>query len=134
MYLLDTNCWIAFLNPGESPVVARMREQEETDLYLCSVVQAELLFGAYHSSRVKDNLRLLQTIFGMYPTLPFDDAAADHYGQIRAHLEQTGKLVGANDMLIAAIGRSKGLIVVTNNVSEFSYVPGLRIEDWNTGG
>jgi tRNA(fMet)-specific endonuclease VapC len=37
-------------------------------------------------------------------------------------------------MLIGAHARSEGLIVVTNNVREFSRMPGLRTENWVEAG
>ncbi len=62
--------------------------------------------------------------------MPFDDSAADAYGSIRADLELRGQLIGSNDMLIAAHALSLGATLITNNVSEFERVTGLRIENW----
>jgi tRNA(fMet)-specific endonuclease VapC len=134
MYLLDTNAWIAYLNPGQSPVVSRMRTHQASELFLCSVVRAELFYGAYKSPQSNSNLRLLKTVCGMFPTLPFDDRAAEHYGQIRAAMERTGNLVGPNDMLIASIARANSMTVVTHDVEEFSMISGLPIEDWELSG
>ena len=41
-----------------------------------------------------------------------------------------GTLIGPNDLLIASIAFANGLILVTNNTSEFSRVPGLKLGDW----
>ncbi len=65
-----------------------------------------------------------------FTSLPFDDAAAEHYGRIRADLTGRGLLIGGNDMLIAAIALANGCTLVTHNTSEFSQVAGLAIEDW----
>jgi tRNA(fMet)-specific endonuclease VapC len=65
-----------------------------------------------------------------FPSLPFDDLAADHYAQIRADLERRGQPIGPNDMLVAAIAVANRLTIVTNNIREFSRVPGLPCEDW----
>jgi tRNA(fMet)-specific endonuclease VapC len=53
-----------------------------------------------------------------------------HFGQLRAELASTGRLIGPYDMMIAGHARSLGLILVTNNVREFERVPGLRVENW----
>jgi len=65
-----------------------------------------------------------------YTTLPFDDAAAQVFGRIRATLETAGTPIGPYDLQIAEIALVNGLIVITHNVREFGRVPGLRIEDW----
>ena len=63
-------------------------------------------------------------------SLPFDDDAAEAYGQIRAKLEKIGKPIGPNDFLIAAIAVANDVRLVTHNTGEFSRVQGLRIVDW----
>ena len=62
--------------------------------------------------------------------LPFDAQAAAHAGDIRAALELQGRTIGAYDVLIAGHARSRGLVVVTGNRTEFDRVEGLRCEDW----
>lgn len=62
--------------------------------------------------------------------LSYTDKASARYGDIRANLEKGGKILGANDLLIAAHARSDGLILVINNVKEFDRVEGLRLENW----
>jgi len=63
-------------------------------------------------------------------SLPFDDRAAEFYGQIRARLTAQGLPIGPNDLMIASIVLSNQLILVTHNIREFSRVDGLQIEDW----
>jgi tRNA(fMet)-specific endonuclease VapC len=62
--------------------------------------------------------------------LPFDVLAAEHAAEIRAALERIGQKIGPHDPLIAGHARSRGLIVVTGNIREFSRVDGLRCENW----
>ena len=62
--------------------------------------------------------------------LDFDDNAARHAADIRANLSRKGQLIGSNDMLIAGHARSLGLMLVTNDLSDFKRVDGLRCEDW----
>ncbi len=56
--------------------------------------------------------------------------AARIYGTIRNILEKEGKLIGPNDMLIAAHALSTDSILVTNNIKEFKRVPKLKLENW----
>jgi tRNA(fMet)-specific endonuclease VapC len=130
IYLPDTNAWIAYINPGDSPVKSQFRARPPADIAFCAVVKAELLYGAYRSTRQEDNLRLLATLFQLFKSLPFDDAAADAYGRIRADLTARGTPIGPNDLMIAAIALAHHLILVTHNVREFGRVEGLHLEDW----
>jgi tRNA(fMet)-specific endonuclease VapC len=130
MYLLDTNACIRVLNNTSARLVKRLRRYEPWQIYLCSVVKAELLYGARRSSRVTENLETLEKFFAPFPSLPFDDPCAEHYGKIRAVLAQAGTPIGPNDTLIAATARAHELILVTHNVEELSRVPDLQIEDW----
>jgi tRNA(fMet)-specific endonuclease VapC len=52
------------------------------------------------------------------------------YSLIRADLAAKGTPIGPNDLMIASIALAHDLTLVTHNTSEFSRVPGLRIEDW----
>lgn len=130
MYLLDTNACIRILNNSSKDLVERLRWHDSSEIRLCSVVKAELLHGAQKSSRVAENLELLKHFFTPFQSIPFDDASAEHYGQIRRDLERAGTPIGPNDFLIAATARAHGLVLITHNVREFSRVSGLQVEDW----
>jgi tRNA(fMet)-specific endonuclease VapC len=131
MHLLDTNACIALLN-GTSPALAGwLQRRVPSDVCLCSVVKAELLFGAHNSERANENLRLLDRFFAPFRSLPFDDAAAGHYGAIRKDLQSRGLPIGANDLMIAAIATSNEVTLLTANVREFSRIIGLRLESWD---
>jgi len=130
MYLLDTNACIQILNDTSPPLVQRLAGHAPSEIRLCSIVKAELLYGARHSQRVAENLKLLAHFFAPFVSLPFNDRCAEHYGQIRAELAQSGMLIGPNDLLIAAIARAYDMTLVTHNVEEFNQVNGLRLEDW----
>ncbi len=72
----------------------------------------------------------LQDAFGHWVRLSFDDAGAERYGEIRAHLQRGGNLIGGNDLLIAATALAYDLTLITHNTTEFTRVPGLSVEDW----
>jgi tRNA(fMet)-specific endonuclease VapC len=130
MYLLDTNACIRILNDTSPSLVQRLASHTPSEIRLCSIVKAELLYGARHSQRVTENLKLLTRFFAPFVSLPFNDRCAEHYGQIRAEMVQAGTLIGPNDLLIAAIARAYDLTLVTHNLEEFGRVRDLRLEDW----
>ncbi|WP_024336483.1 type II toxin-antitoxin system tRNA(fMet)-specific endonuclease VapC [Desulfotignum balticum] len=132
MYLLDTNVCIHFLN-GTSPSVEKhFRTLSPSQIAICSIVKAELLFGARNSLRMDANLQRLKLFFAPLQSLPFDDLCVDEYGLIRSDLTARGRLIGPNDMLIAAVARAHNAVLITHNTREFSRITGLQLDDWET--
>jgi tRNA(fMet)-specific endonuclease VapC len=130
MFLLDTNACIRLLNGTSPPLEDRLRRVDPSEVCLCSVVKAELVYGARRSSRVAENLDLLRRFFLPFMSVAFDDPCADHCGRVRAELAAQGTPIGPNDLLIAATALAHDLTLVTHNIREFSRVTGLRVEDW----
>jgi len=130
MYLLDTNACIQFLRDPDSAVSHRLSAVSEGEVALCTVVKAELYYGARRSADPDRSIQVLEAFFGSLVSLPFDDLAAEIYGRIRAYLAQEGQLIGPNDLLIASTALAHGATLVTHNTREFARVPDLRLEDW----
>ena len=128
--LLDTNICVAFLNGTDPSVNERLLAGRPTDYCLCSVVKAELIYGARASARIDSNLTKLDAFFAPFDSPAFDDGAAVHYGALRALLRAQGNPIGANDMMIAAIAMSRDLTLVTRNDTEFRRIAGLRVVTW----
>ncbi len=128
--LPDTNAWIRFLNPGENLLKEKLLSADPAIIRLCSIVKAELYYGAVNSSRSAENLNLLEALFARFTSLPFDDAAARKYGEVRFLLSRQGKLIGPNDLLIASIAVVHKATVITHNTREFKRVDDLKVEDW----
>jgi len=129
--MLDTNSCVDHLRRGHaSNITARLAAASAGSVVLCSVVVAELLYGAHRSARQQQTLGQVHVFCRQFQSLPFDDFAADEYGRIRAYLAGSGTMIGPNDLLIASIALANGLILVTHNTSEFGRVPGLKLEDW----
>jgi tRNA(fMet)-specific endonuclease VapC len=132
IYLLDTNAWIAFLRQNNPQLAKRLHQAVPADIALCSVVLAELFYGAHHgpASHLAANLALISRLQTQFQSLPFDNRAAAVYGELRADLARQGKPIGPNDLMIAAITRVHGLTLVTHNTAEFGRIAGLKLEDW----
>lgn len=128
-YLLDTNLCIRVLR--DRPPQVRERFNLEADgLCISTIVLTELLHGAAKSARPAHNRNEVERFAARLEVLAFDAAGADHAAEIRANLEARGEMIGGYDLLIAGHARSRGLTVVTGNLSEFRRVEGLRCEDW----
>ena len=132
-HLLDANAWIDWLRRGQaSGVHPRLMAVPPGTVFLCSVVLGELIYGAVHGDpkQLAKNMASIAKVRKQAISLPYDDAAAEHYGRVRDHLARLGMPIGPNDLMIASIALARHLTVVTHNTSEFSRVPGLLIEDW----
>ena len=132
MYLLDTNVCIHVLNERHPGLLKHFLACSPAAIALCSVVKAELLYGARRSQRIEANLKCLERFFAPLVSLPFDDLCAEEYGRIRADLSGQGTPIGPNDLMIAATARAQDATLVTHNTHEFARIKGLRLVDWET--
>ncbi len=130
MRILDTSVCIGWLSGKDLSVKRQLATLKRDEIALCSVVKAELLYGARASKRVRENLERLEALFALFPSLPFDDEASAQYGVLRAQLKRAGTPIGGNDMLIASIALASDATLVTRKEKEFRMVPGLRVEVW----
>ena len=127
-YLLDANAVIALLNDTISPIARRIRRHAPRDIGLSAVVIHELFYGAFKSQRVEKNVARVDGL--RFPVLEFDREDARQAGEIRAHLASKGTPIGPYDVLIAGQAKARKLTLVTHNTTEFTRVPGLKVEDW----
>jgi tRNA(fMet)-specific endonuclease VapC len=130
-YMLDTNICSAIIKRRDESILHKF-DVEAGRMCVSTIALSELLFGAEKkgSPALEAAVRDLAACIGV---VAFDEAAAMHYGQLRAELERLGAALGANDLFIAAHARSMGLILVTDNAA-FERAPGLRVENWLRGG
>ena len=126
-YMLDTNICAAVIKRRDENVLRRF-DAEAGRMCLSAITLSEMLFGAEKkgSPALNAAVRDLAACIGV---VAYDEAAASHYGQLRAELERLSATLGANDLFIAAHARSLGLILVTDDAA-FDRAPGLRVENW----
>lgn len=132
-FLLDTDICIYAINERPAPVLQALRKHESEGLGISSVTAAELYYGVARTGSQR-NLRALRQFLAPLDVAPFDHAAAEACGVIRAWLAAQGTPIGPYDTQIAGHAQSLGVTLVTNKVREFSRVPGLRIETWAEAG
>ena len=128
-YLLDTNIAIYVIKRRPVEVLGLFNENAGR-MAISAITLAELIHGAEKSTRVAQNLAVVDDFASRLEVLPYTSRASQHYGAIRAVLERAGRPIGVNDLHIAAHARSEGLTLVTNDLAEFERVPGLLTENW----
>jgi len=129
-YLLDTNVWSALIRRSSAALVKRFEALERNRLALSPIVLGELQVGYYKGDRTPKRLAVIDAIRTSSELLTINIRVADTYAQLRAMLEQAGTPIGPNDTWIAAEALHHQLVLVTDNVREFSRVPGLAVENW----
>lgn len=132
-YMLDTNIASYLLRGGYPHLEQRLRRESVDAVCISAITRAELRYGV--ARLLPAAIRLEREVDRFLPgitTLPWDEAAADAYGLVRATLERAGTPIGALDTQIAAHALIANLTLITHNVGEFHRVAGLRMEDWTT--
>jgi tRNA(fMet)-specific endonuclease VapC len=129
-WVLDTNIVVSCLR-GKSPAaMQRLHAVPAREVFITSPVLAELLLGAAKSAKPVENRQAVQSFVAPFAVLWPTLETGERYVSIRADLESKGAVISEADFWIAAAALAQGATPVTNNVDEFSRVPGLAVEDW----
>jgi len=132
MYLFDTDTLSNLLAKHPSArLLERLREIPAAMQFTSSITVGEIYYGLYKSNRPDYyRERLEQLVWPHVQIVPFDREAAEVYGELRAELERKGERLSDPDLMIAAIGLSRSLVVVTGNIKHFGRIEKLNVENW----
>jgi tRNA(fMet)-specific endonuclease VapC len=130
MIFLDTNTCIYYLKGLYISVLEEFKKHKPSEIKIPAMVKAELLLGVEKSMQRAKNHEKYCQFLEPFEIVAFDDAASVHYARIRAGLEKEGKIIGPNDLIIAATVVSRKGTLVSHNTKEFQNVPGLLLADW----
>ena len=129
-YYLDSNICIFYLRGRNIELRNKVDSFDKALIKIPAVVKGELLTGAMKSARRDKNINEVLAFLGQFEIVPFDDASAWTYGEIKSALELKGQPIGYNDTIIAATVLAHNGILITNNTSEFRRVESLECIDW----
>ena len=129
-YLLGTDTFIYIRDHRPPRVLERFSTQQPGTIGISVITYGELIRGAERSAHKKMNYEKLNHFIELIPVQPMPVDGGIHYGEIRTALENVGKVIGNNDLWIAAHARAIGVILITNNTKEFSRVDDLALENW----
>lgn len=129
-YFLDTNICVYALHRRMPSVIARIKEANQGELVISTLVAAELAGGVMNSQRVEPNRRALEMFLAEMVVLPWGNSAIWFYAQHAARLRKAGKTIGTIDLLLGCQAVSEDAVLVTNNTREFERIDGLKLENW----
>lgn len=127
-YMLDTNT-VSHLLKEHPAVTRRVVAAPMASLCVSAMTEGELLFGLAKRPDAKRLHAAVRELLRRVDALPWNSAAAECYGRLRASMERQGKSLGPLDLLIAAHALSVGAILVSNDRA-FGQVTELPVEDW----
>jgi len=138
LIVLDTNVVSELMRPNPEPaVLVWLDAQRPGDLWLSSVVAAELMFGVARLPEGSRKQQLAQAVSAMLEQdfagriLPFDLAAAVAYATLVAERERAGASIAMADAQIAAICRVSGAALATRNQKHFAGMGLTLINPWD---
>ena len=130
-HVLDTDTIIYFLK-GDRDIVSRVLSVPPESLYTTIINYAELMFGAYNSLKLKENLSKVKGFLSKIKILGFDEASGETFGKLKATLRKKGLSIADLDLMIASICILNDGTLITNNIRDFGKIKELRIENWKT--
>ena len=129
-YILDTNI-ISYLMRGTYPLLAqKVLTVHPSEMAISSVTLFEMQYGAEKRHWGDALRRRMWEFLSPFTIIPFDARDAITAGNIRACLSDRGQPIGQYDLMIAAQGVARNMIVVTHNTGEFIRIPLIQLEDW----
>lgn len=129
-YLLDTNICIYIAKTKPANVLQRFLTMDIGDVAMSIVTHGELAYGTKKSQHPQKAKCALEELADLIPPLPLTLTVSEYYADIRASLEKRGQLIGSNDLWIAAHALALNVVLVSNNLKEFSRISQLKTENW----
>ena len=128
-YVIDSDILIYFLK-GKKEVVEKLSTIPVDNLYITRINFTELMYGAYNSARVEQNLKIIEPFLESFQVLEFDKISSVIFAKEKAKLKKQGNIIADMDLMIASITMGKSFTLLTNNTKHFQRIQDLKIEKW----
>jgi predicted nucleic acid-binding protein len=128
-YIIDTDILIYFFK-NDQKIVEKFSQISPKNITTTIINYTELLFGAYNSLKVEENLNKFQSFLRTIKILDFNKSAAEKFAQLKTRLKQEGNLIADMDLMIASICICNKSVLITNNTKHFSRIEELTFENW----
>lgn len=129
-YIVDSDILIYFLK-GKKEVIEKVIHIPQESLYITRINYTELLYGAYNSARVEENLKTIIAFLANFKILEFDKDASEIFAKTKASLKSQGNIIADMDLMIASIALNHQFILVSNNTKHFQRIEKLDLENWS---
>jgi tRNA(fMet)-specific endonuclease VapC len=126
-YLIDSDILIYFLK-GKQEVVERLSQIPIDDLYISRINYTELIYGAYNSSKINQNLKVIEPFLDSFKVLEFTKTSSLVFAKEKARLKKNGNIIADMDLMIASIAIENDCTLISNNIKHFDRVRNLELE------
>ena len=126
-YLIDSDILIYFLK-GKQEVVERLSQIPIDDLYISRINYTELIYGAYNSSKINQNLKVIEPFLDSFKVLEFTKTSSLIFAKEKARLKKSANIIVDMDLMIASIAIENDCTLISNNIKRFDRVQNLELE------
>ena len=126
-YLIDSDILIYFLK-GKQEVVQRLSQIPINALYISRINYTELIYGAYNSTKINQNLKVIEPFLESFEILEFTKTSSLIFAKEKARLKKSGNIIADMDLMIASIAIENDCTLISNNIKHFDRVQNLKLE------
>ena len=126
-YLIDSDILIYFLK-GKQEVVEKLSQIPIDDLYISRINYTELIYGAYNSAKINQNLKVIEPFLESFTVLEFTKVSSLIFAKEKARLKKNGNIIADMDLMIASIAIENDCMLISNNIKHFERIQNLELE------
>ncbi len=126
-YLIDSDILIYFLK-GKQEVVEKLSRIPMDDLYISRINYTELIYGAYNSTKINQNLKVIEPFLDSFKVLEFTKTSSLIFAKEKARLKKNGNIIADMDLMIASIAIENDCTLISNNIKHFERIQNLELE------
>lgn len=126
-YLVDSDILIYFLK-GKQEVVQKLSQIPIDDLYISRINYTELIYGAYNSAKINQNLKVIEPFLDSFTVLEFTKESSLIFAKEKARLKKSGNIIADMDLMIASIAIANDCTLISNNIKYFNRIQNLELE------
>lgn len=126
-YLIDSDILIYFLK-GKKEVIQRLSKIPIDNLYISRINYTELMYGAYNSTKISQNLKVIEPFLESFKVLEFTQKSSLIFAKEKARLKKNGNIIADMDLMIASIAIENDCTLISNNIKHFNRIKNLELE------
>ena len=126
-YLVDSDILIYFLK-GKKEAIEILTSIPAQNLYTSRINYTELIYGAYNSARIDENLKIIEPFLDNFKVLEYSKSSSLIFAKEKARLKKSGNIIADMDLMIASIAIDNDCILITNNKKHFQRIKNLSLK------